>query len=189
MPKSDMDALVMHLVDKYGVASSGPLESKSNQSISEMLHTPVSRVKKLRYEAALKYGGSIEELARGRLLAALTKATLEPQEEKVCLIIEDLLAKYWLQGQLKSAQQAYDHSFNTEIIRVTASGLFDVLGTLFDEDMISTMRAEYDKMKSIANRAEWAKLFRVLMREFALGAANSAGGVAVSVLKAHLGLI
>ena len=53
--------------------------------MSERLRTPVSKVKKLRYEAALKFGDSVEEQAKGRLLAALSDAILEPHDEKVCL--------------------------------------------------------------------------------------------------------
>ena len=99
MPKSDIDALVMHLLDFYGVDGSGPLSIHSNQTVSERLKTPVSKVKKMRYDAALKFGGRIEDQAMGRLLAALSKASLEPDAEKVLLIIEDSLAKNWLQGQ------------------------------------------------------------------------------------------
>ena len=52
----------------------------------------LNSIKKLRYEAALKFGGKVEDQAKGRLLAALHLATLEPQGEKICLIIEDVLA-------------------------------------------------------------------------------------------------
>ena len=104
MSKSDIDALVMHLLDTYGVNSSGPLATLSNQTVSERLKTPASKVKKMRYDAALKFGGRIEDQAMGRLLAALSKASLEPEGEKVLLIIEDSLAKNWLQGQLKIHQ-------------------------------------------------------------------------------------
>ena len=93
MPKADVDALVMALLDKHGYGGSGPMASLSNQTVSERLRTPVAKVKKLRYDAALKFGGRVEDQARGRLLAALAVATLEPQDEKVCLVIEDALAK------------------------------------------------------------------------------------------------
>jgi len=50
----------------------------SNQTVSETLRTPVSKIKKLRYEAALKFGGRVEDQAQARLLASLANATLEP---------------------------------------------------------------------------------------------------------------
>ena len=116
MPKSDIDALVMSLLDMYGFNGSGPLAALGNQTVSERLKTPVTKVKKLRYEAALKFGGRVEDQARGRLLAALANGTLEPEGKKICLIIEDSLAKNWLQGQLKIYQHIFDHPFSSEII-------------------------------------------------------------------------
>ena len=140
MPKSDVDALVMHLLDMHGLNGSAPLAIYGNQTVSERLKTPVTKIKKLRYDAALKFGGKIEDQAMGRLLAALSKASLEPDGEKVCLIIEDALAKNWLQGQLKINQHIFDHSFNTEIIKVSSSGLFQVLESVFDKDELEKFK-------------------------------------------------
>ena len=148
MPKSDIDALVMHLLDLYGVDGSGSLATYSNQTVSERIKTPVSKVKKMRYDAVLKFGGRIEDQAMGRLLAALSKACLEPDGEKVLLIIEDSLAKNWLQGQLKTHQHIFDHSFNTEIVKVSVSGLFQVLESIFDADEIEKFKKSYDEAKN-----------------------------------------
>jgi hypothetical protein len=76
MPRADIDALVMHLLDRYGYDGCQPMAPLSNQSVSERLRTPVAKVKKLRYEAALKFGGRVEDQAMGRLLSALAIATL-----------------------------------------------------------------------------------------------------------------
>jgi hypothetical protein len=48
MPKADIDALVMHLLDRYGLHGSAPLANYGNQAVSERLKTPVNRIKKLR---------------------------------------------------------------------------------------------------------------------------------------------
>ena len=187
MPKSDVDALVMSLLDKHGYGASGPMASLSNQTVSERLRTPVVKVKKLRYDAALKFGGLVEDQAKGRLLAALANATLEPQDEKVCLIIEDALAKNWLQGQLKTHQQIFDHSFNTEIVKVSATGLFAVLETLFDKKQLQAFQKGYESAKKVQTTAERVSLFRALARQFAEGAAAAAGGGVIAIVKAHLG--
>lgn len=188
MPKADIDALVMALLDKYGDGLSGPMASLSNQTVSERLRTPVSKVKKLRYEAGLKFGGRVEDEAQGRLLAALANATLEPEEDKVRLIIEDSLAKNWLQGQLKAHQQIFDHPFNTEIIRVSSFGLFAVLETLFDKKQLGAFKTGYDNAKKNKDAAQRVQLFKSLARKFAEGAAEAAGGGVITVVKAHLGL-
>ena len=55
---------------------------------------------------APKFGAArVEDEARGRLLAALALATLEPQDGKICLIIEDSLARNWLQGREKGPEE------------------------------------------------------------------------------------
>jgi|SRR5579862_6692346 len=188
MPKSDIDALVMHLLDKYGHNGSGPLAVCSNQTVSERLRTPITKIKKLRYDAALKFGGEIESQAMGRLLAALSKASLEPDGDKICLVIEDSLAKNWLQGQLKDRQQIFDHSFNSEIVKVSSSGLFQVLETIFDKKEIAQFKVDFDNAKKKKSAEDRAKAFKAIARRFAEGAAKAAGGGVVNVLKAHLGI-
>ncbi|MDP8566428.1 hypothetical protein [Methylophilus aquaticus] len=187
MPKSDIDALVMHLLDTYGLEGS-PLANYSNQTVSERLKTPVAKIKKLRYEAALKFGGRPEDQAMGRLLAALSKASLEADGEKVCLIIEDVLAKHWLQGQLKIHQQIFDYSFNTEIVKVSASGLFAVLGSVFDKDELELFQQSYDVAKKKKTAQERVAAFKSAAKKFAESAASAAGAGVVKVLRAHLGL-
>lgn len=189
MPKSDVDSLVMHLLDIYGVDGSGPLAIHSNQTVSERLKTPVSKVKKMRYDAALKFGGRIEDQAMGRLLAALSKASLEPDGEKVLLIIEDSLAKNWLQGQLKIHQHIFDHSFNTEIVKVSVIGLFQVLESVFDAGEIEKFKKGYGTAKKIKTSEERVAAFKRAAKRFADGAAQAAGVSVVKVLKAQLGVI
>lgn len=187
MPKSDIDALVMHLLDAYGPNGSGPLATLSNQTVSERLKTPVTKIKKLRYDAALKFGGRIEDQAMGRLLAALSKASLEHDGEKVCLIIEDSLAKNWLQGQLKIHQHIFDYSFNTEIVKVSSTGLFQVLETVFNNDELEKFKKGYESAKKEKTAEERVKAFKGVAKKFAEGAAKAAGSGVVAVLKAHLG--
>ncbi len=187
MPKSDIDALVMHLLDRYGLDGSGPLAYHGNQTVSERVKAPVAKVKKLRYEAALKFGGSIEDQAKGRLLAALSKATIDVEGDKIYLVIEDSLSKNWLQGQLKIYQQIFDHSFNTEIVKVSATGLFQVLRAVFDETELDRFAAGYDQAKKKVSLEAQRTFFRTVAKKFAEGAAKKAGEAVVTALKAHLG--
>ena len=187
MPKSDIDALVMHLLDVYGINGSGPMATLSNQTVSERLKTPVTKVKKLRYDAALKFGGRIEDQAMGRLLAALSKASLEPDGERICLIIEDSLAKNWLQGQLKIHQHIFDYSFNTEIVKVSSAGLFQVLETVFDKDELDKFKKGYERARSKKKAEDRVKAFKSVALKFSEGAAKAAGAGVVTVLKAYLG--
>ncbi len=186
LPKSEIDALVMHLLDQYGLTGSAPMAALSNQLVSEQLRTPVGKIKKLRYDAALKFGGRIEDQAMGRLLAALSKASLEADGNRICLIIEDSLAKNWLQGQLKIHQQIFDHSFNTEIIKVDASGLFQVLDSCFDKNALKLFELGYEKAKAEKNQNAMKEAFADVAKKFAQTAAIAAGKAVVAVLNAHI---
>lgn len=187
MPKSDIDALVMHLIDLHGFDETGPTGCISNQAVSEKLKTPVSKVKKLRYDAALKFGGSVEVQAKGRLLAALEKASLDVESDKICLIIEDSLAKNWLQDQLKRNRQIFDHSFNTEIVKVTSDGLFDALTGVFDKHELQKFSADYERLKKEISAIKRKQLFANITKKFVEGAARAAGSGVMAVLKTHVG--
>lgn len=180
MTKSDIDALVMWLLDRHGYKGSGPLSPHGNQAISEMLRTPVAKVKKLRYEAALKFGATftaVEDLAKVRLLQSLAIATFEVEHDRICLIIEDALVKHWLQGQLKRNRQIFDHPFNTEIVRVSADALFNVLAAIFDETSVNRLRREYAAAKKIGDARKRAEALKKLAENFAGSAAKAAGKV------------
>lgn len=187
MPKSDIDALVMHLIDVHGFGGAGPTSSLSNQAVSERLKTPVVKIKRLRYDAALKFGGSVEDQAKGRLLAALSKASLDLENEKICLVIEDSLAKNWLQGQLKNNRQIFDHSFNTEIIKVAAEGLFNALALAFDQAELDKFKVGYQKIKKKSDTEERQMLFKSITMKFVEGAAERAGSGVFNVLKLLIG--
>ncbi|MEI6819582.1 MAG: hypothetical protein WCL19_08265 [Verrucomicrobiota bacterium] len=188
MSKQDVDSLVMSLLDRYGSVDHVPLAKSSNQDVSEFLKTPVSKIKKLRYDAALKFGGHIEEEAQGRLLAALANASLETEGSKICLIIEDSLAKNWLQGKLKKHHQIFDYSFNAEIVKVSGKGLFQVLDSIFDKKQIDKFRDGYKCANDEANSDKRIKIFKEITMEFAKSAATAAGGSVYTVVKNHLGI-
>ena len=57
------------------------------------------------------------------MLVALYCASFELQTNKIYLIIEDISAKIWLQGQLKHNNKIFDQSFNSEISKVESEFL------------------------------------------------------------------
>ena len=178
--KKDTDALVMHLLDKYGLPGGTPLAGYPNQEVSALLKAPVSKIKQLRYEAGLKYGGRVEDQARARLLQALARAVLELDGKRVHLIIEDTLAKQWLQGELKNRGLLFDLSFNNELLKVDAKGLFALLAEVFDKTETERFAKAYEqllaKQAGDALRAEFGKL----VKGYALKAAEKAGGAVLT---------
>jgi hypothetical protein len=182
MSKSDIDALVMHLLDKYTRSEGIALQAYSNQMASETLRAPLSRIKRLRYEAGLKYGGRAEDEAKRRFVNCLSKAVLELDKDKICLIVEDTLSRHWIQGHIKESGLVFDGSFNSEIVRVSPDGFFKVLRELLDKGDVERFEKKYVTMRRAKNRDDVTQGFKTLLTEFVKGAANGAGGLAVTTL-------
>lgn len=182
MPKSDIDALVMYLLDEYGYASDAPLKNLSNQKVSEKLKTPISKIKKLRYDAALKFGSDVEEVAKIKLLTAISKATFDSNGDKICLIIEDVLAKNWLQGQLKNHNHYFDNSFNSEIIKVSALSFLDVLERAFQDNQLLQFRQKYEAAKALSDTDDRMRSLRAWALSLAQKIAENQGLEMLSAL-------
>lgn len=180
MGKKDIDALVMYLLDQYGLDQGGPMCHLPNQEVSALLKTPASKIKQLRYEAGLKYGGRVEDQAKARLLLALSRAVFETESHKICLIIEDALAKNWLQGQLKNNGLIFDHSFNTEIIKVDPQGLFTVLHQFYNANETEKFKLAFEQLQQEQQSEALRAGFVRLATDFAMDAAKAAGGAVLA---------
>jgi hypothetical protein len=164
MAKTDIDALVMYLLDKYGMPNERkPLENMPNQFVSEKLKTPVSKIKSLRYAASLKFSESIEEVAKQRFKRCLLVANFSEDIENVKLLIEDQLAKAWIQGKLKDAGIFHDDSFNKEAISIRTEKLIEVLEVLFSNQEIKLFKDQYhEELSKDAIKRNPKKLLRAI---------------------------
>ena len=172
MTKTDIDALVMHLLDKYGEPEGSPLKRLSNQAVSEKLKTPVNKVKSLRYAASLKFSESIEEEAIHRFSYCLLTANFIAEKGKIKFLIEDQLAKSWFQGKLKQAGLYHDSPFNTEAIRVDIDKFIQVLQVLFPENTLDEFEKELsDEIEDMSSSLDNRKMKRILLE--AINAAPS----------------
>ena len=187
MSKSDVDALVMHLLDPYTGEHGRPLGSHSNQVTSERLRTPLSKIRRLRYEAGLKYGGRPDDEARKRFALHLGKAGLEFDKTdklvtKIVFVVEDVLAKNWIQGKIKEHSGVFDNSFNTEIIKIEPDLFFRLLRTLLADEEINAFESKYKSLLKKTKKDEIIAGFKSLVSSFANGAANAGGSLAATAL-------
>ncbi|MBK7565659.1 MAG: hypothetical protein IPI21_16050 [Propionivibrio sp.] len=189
MPKADIDALVMHLLDKYASENGRPLGSFPNQIASERLRAPLARIKRLRYEGSLKFGGRPEDEARIRFVRLLAKTGLELDKKdgtitKIVFVVEDILAKNWIQGQIKEHSGIFDGSFNTEIVKVDPELFFRLLRTRLPDSEIDTFEEKYKTLVKKAKREELVSGFKSLVSSFVKGAAGAGGAAATTALLA-----
>lgn len=180
--KRDIDVLLMHLLDEEGDSEdSQPLKGMTNQQVSLKLRTPISKIKSLRYEAALKYGGNSSNLAnyaKWEMIKILVNAKFEIERDpqRVCFVIEDALTKNWVQDVLKGHGLIFDNSFNSEIIKVSLNDFCTVLRAIYGdidvEGLVKKIQiAKNDEM--IAN----------IKKGFLKGIANGMGEAAPTFIK------
>lgn len=197
LSKSDVDALVMHLLDKYIHVNGMPLQQKSNQALSETLRIPLTKVKRLRYEAGLKFGGPVGLIAKQRFAECLSLAVIqvEPTSENgknskpiINIIIEDTLARNWIQDQLKSHGILSDTSFNREIVSTNAGDFLRLLELLLSDDELAAFTAKYHQIINQHNTDDIRRDFSTLLKAYLKGAAGTLGAATVNALMSLPGL-
>lgn len=158
MGKRDIDALVMHLLDQIGMDAAGPLQGLSNQQASIRLRASVSRIKSLRYEAALKYTADSYQAARWKLLQTLAKAQLDIDAGKVVFMLEDTFTRQWLQGLLKENGLVFDTSFNNELIKLKPEALAELVGVVYDHHTADALRQRLAEAQAAQHALDFAAL-------------------------------
>lgn len=175
MSKSDIDALVMHLLDKYSQKDVGYLlQDQQNQSVSEILRAPVTKIKRLRYEAALKYEKRAEDAAIRRFKSCLRNVSMEIDTNKIVLILEDALAKNWIQGELKKERVFFDGSFNSEIVKVKPDQFIAILHIVLEYEEVELFQEKYNKLVKEKSGQELALGFVSLVKSTLKGIVEAA---------------
>ena len=97
----------------------GDLKGKNNREISIKLRIPDTKVKRLRYESDLKWGSpDKDETYHDALVDVIKKARLARNKTQILLVIEDTALLKYLDAKMKSANVAWDKSFNSENIYI-----------------------------------------------------------------------
>ena len=96
------------------------LKGMGNYDISLELRIPESKVKRLKYEAELKYGSpqKVSEY-KDELNVVLSKAVFKKDGESIQFVIEDIHLRRYLDSVLKKDGRFSNTSFNTEIVSVS----------------------------------------------------------------------
>lgn len=106
----------------------------SNYQISCELRIPESKVKRLRYEANLKYATDIETRSKQAFLTAIDKVKLRKDSNKITFVIEDIAARKYLENKLKIRGSFADFSFNSELVVVTIPDFAELISDCFGEE-------------------------------------------------------
>lgn len=105
------------------------LNAQSNYDISVELGIPESKVKRLRYEASLKYGNPKDKTQYNKaFLSLLDNVNLKKGSGNIIqFAVEDIQLRKYLDSILKKKGFFSDTSFNTEIVSITIDDLVVLL--------------------------------------------------------------
>ncbi len=158
------------------------LQNKSNYEISIILRIPESKVKRLRYEAILKYGNPQDEsIYKSAFERLLSKSILKKDGRSVQFIVEDVQLRKYLDSILKQDGRFSNTSFNTEIVSIDIDDLEFLLKELWPTNNWDVI---FDKAKSLF-KTETVSL-RDILKSFVKGAAGETGKLVVDLSYAGL---
>jgi len=158
------------------------LVGKSNYDISVDIRIPESKVKRLRYEAELKYGSPNDPQ---RYIDAfeklLSKSVLKKDGSCVLFIVEDIQLRKFLDSVLKKGGRFSDTSFNSEIVSMDANDLEYLQKELWPDK-------EWNLLYEGANRkiGKQSRSLSDLLKSFASGMAEQTGKMVVNLTYAGL---
>ena len=144
MSKTDLDALLLQLIQAHSN------EVISNSEMALYLRAPVARIKRLRHEAILRFGGSdLNALFSRRLQALVRTANFEfptlktsggkASETRIVVVVEDEFTRSQLLGHLKKVGAHADWSFNAELLKVDPQALMKVMIDLLSAEDIERL--------------------------------------------------
>jgi hypothetical protein len=177
--KREIDILVMNLLMNYA-----ELSGNSNQELSILLQAPESRIKRLRYEARLKYPPDADYIKR-EFLYILNRSQFDVAKGKIVFVMEDDFLRHAIQGRLKAKGMFADTSFNTEIIRIDKASLESVIGELYGKEIAEAFHDGFGEMEDQAERVDLGASFRDGVIKFV---ADTAQALAIGLIKSRLGM-
>lgn len=151
MNKNDFEVFIFSELLK-----SEELKSMSNFDISVRLKIPESKVKRLKYEASLRYPEkelNLKEYAK----KALENVTIESNH--IRFSVEDIMLKSYISSIMKKKGKTCDSSFEQEIIVIRTEDYEILITELYGEK--ETAKYLKDIQKKINNdKATWADILK-----------------------------
>lgn len=160
MNKNDFEVCIFHWLLNYDDNCKG----KSDFVISQYLKIPVSKIKRLRYEASLKYEDKCDY--RQELLDAIKNAKLQEgvSEWKISLSIKDKILREYLSDILEKDGRFFDGSFNSNIVTLSSGSFVYVLEQVVLNDEEKKKIIDEAK-KQVKDEKKMPKTFVETMKE------------------------
>lgn len=161
MNKNDFEVLLLYVLMKNGD------KELSNFELSRILRIPESKVKRLRYEADLKYSPESDSAYNDEKFEQLNKilknVTFKKDGKLIEFVVEDVALRQFLDNILKSNNRFSDSSFNSEIVKIDIDDLGVILcSSVKDKALYNTLLDNAEKI--LNERVSFSKLVPQLIQ-------------------------
>lgn len=168
MNKNDFEVLVFDLLRRHG-----NLKNTTNYQSSILLQIPETKVRRLAYEADLKYGNFQHNFIETEFFKIIAFSKFRGDQNRIQFVIENKFLRTSVSAKLKELGHFSDSSFNSEIISIHIDSFIDLLEKYYPKKAIDEIVKECKT--SIKKEKEEAINFKVIMRKFIDGIATQAG--------------
>jgi len=174
MNKNDFEVLIFDLLRRYG-----NLKDKTNYQASILLQIPESKIKRLTYEADLKYGNINQQDITNDFFNIIANSKLRADQNKIQFVIENKFLRTSISAKLKELGHFSDSSFNSEIISIHIDSFIDLLENYYPKKSIEQIVKDC-KESVKADKGEKIT-FKLIMRKFIEGLATQAGRQTINI--------
>jgi hypothetical protein len=174
MNKNDFEVMIYDLLRRYG-----NLKDKTNYQASILLQIPESKIKRLAYEADLKYGNYQQDDIKKNFFEIIAKSKFHPDKNKIQFVIENKFLRNSISAKLKELGHFSDSSFNSEIISIHIEAFIDLLESYYPEESINKIINECKKTIKAEKGEEIT--FKLIMRKFIERLAKQAGQQIINI--------
>ena len=164
MNKNDFEVAIFN----YLITERDEYKKKSNYEISILLRIPETKVKRLRYEAALKNKDLSEEKLKNGVVELLEKVKIREDGKKIIFQVEDVLLKTYISSLLKKHGRTCDGSFSPEIVAINVDDYQYLLEEIYPEE-------EFERLKKQLRASKLYKTMGKLLEGVAQGFMGEAG--------------
>lgn len=171
MNKNDFEVAIFN----YLITERSEFYRKSNYEISILLRIPETKVKRLRYEAALKNKDLSEDKLKNGVVELLEKAKIREDGKKIIFQVEHILLKTYIFSLLKKHGCACDGSFSPEIIAINTEDYHYLLEEIYMGD------EKLDKLKIKLRASNVVNTIGKIIQGVASGFLNEAGAQAFNL--------
>jgi hypothetical protein len=166
--KSDFEILVFDLLREFG-----SLNKLNNYDASIHLQIPETKVRKLAYEADLRYKKFSPQDISKEFFKVIAKAKFRGDNSKIQFVIENRFLRTAISSELKKLGHFSDSSFNSEIVSIHIDSFIDLLEKFYPKEAIDRIVEECKD--SVSGTDGKPPTFKEIVKSVITGTATNIG--------------